>query len=84
MTSQVPNFIVDVTTPVRFNLDDAGLKLMGKTKSSIMGFYNPIPEFMTEHDHPVLCIIYKKSTGNDQVLHVKYFNDSEDVFIPLD
>ena len=75
---------VDVTTPVRFAMDDTGLKLQGKTKSNVMGFYNPIPDFMQEHDHPTLCIIYKRPLLNPDHVYVTYYRDNEDVSILFD
>lgn len=76
--------MVDVTTPVRFNIEEHGIKLLGKTKAHVMGFFNPIPPFKREHDYPVLCIVYKKPSENANVIHVKYYNDNEDVNIPIE
>ena len=46
----MPFGIADVTIPLRFCLDETGLKIVRmKTKSNIIGFYNPIPPFQEEH-----------------------------------
>ena len=59
-----PYGVVDVTIPLRFMLDTSTESLhieKMKTKQNIMGFYNPIPPFKKEYDHPVLCIVYVKN-----------------------
>ncbi len=82
----MPFQICDVTVAVRFATEpESGLHLQpGKTKENILGFYNPIPAFMPEHEHPVLCIVYKRPLleGNDSV-HVEYFADHEEVKLPI-
>ena len=55
--------IVNVTIPVRLNLNDklgksGGLSIKSSKQFSL-GFYNPIPDFMCEHSPPVLYIIFK-------------------------
>ena len=84
VTIQTPLYIADVTSSVRFNIEDHGLKLQGKTKANIMGFYNPIPPFKREHDYPVLCLVYKKPREDNSKIYVTYYNDNEDVSIPIE
>jgi hypothetical protein len=83
VTAETPLFVADVTTPVRFNLEEHGIKLLGKTKANIMGFYNPIPSFKREHDYPVLCIVFKRPRTAPNTIHVEYFNDNQDVIIDI-
>ena len=55
----MPEFVSDVTVFLRFILEEKGLHVKCKTtKNDIMGFFNPIPPFMKEHDYPYLCIVY--------------------------
>jgi hypothetical protein len=84
----MPDYIADVTIFARFALDDKGLTLKCKnTKSDIMGFFNPIPPFMMGHEHPSLCIVYKKKGSREEgyrnVVHIDYFKDKQDVIIEL-
>lgn len=81
----MPFCISDVTIPVRFALDENGLILEKmKTKENILGFFNPIPPFKEEHDHPVLCIVYRKPAQDPDTFHINYYSDSEEVKILLD
>jgi hypothetical protein len=51
----------------------------------LLGFYNPIPPFKQES--PVLCIVYVLNAQDPMMLreqdlvHVDYFNDREEVKI---
>jgi hypothetical protein len=54
-----------------------------KTKENIMGFFNPMPAFMKEHDTPVLCIVYKKPQEQGETIFISYFKDDEDVDINI-
>lgn len=58
-----PYCMADVTVAIWFALDaqKGGLHLQKmSTKTNIMGFYNPIPPYLVDNEHPVLCIIYKE------------------------
>lgn len=61
----VPKYVLDVTIPVRFALENlasfTGLRLEGG-KASIVGFFNPIPECLNRE--PVLCIVHKVEGRN--------------------
>jgi hypothetical protein len=75
---EMPYGICDVTIPIRFSLDDEGLRIESmKTKENLMGFYNPIPPFKEEHNHPVLCIIYTRPNIDPETYHIEYYNDTE-------
>lgn len=84
VTSETPLFIADVTTSVRFNLDEKGIKLMGKTKANIMGFFNPIPTFKREHEYPVLCVVYKRPSIDNETSIVDYYKDNDNVSIEIE
>lgn len=60
--TDMPTCICDVTIPLRFVLEpNTGLVLEKmNTKDSVFGFFNPIPPFMLNHSHPILCIIFTK------------------------
>ena len=78
--SNDPYCVADVTIAIRFNLEHAGVHLQKmKTKSNIMGFYNPIPPFKKEYDTPVLCVVYMRNS--EDVVHIDYFSDREEVKI---
>lgn len=65
--ADLPRFVCDVTVAVAYSLESqttadgvtrGGLSLSG-SKSSIVGFYNPVPPSLAvEHENPVLCIVY--------------------------
>jgi hypothetical protein len=82
----MPYCVSDVTVAIRFALEKQGLLLEKmKTKENLLGFFNPIPPFKNEHDHPVLCLIYKKPIEQGQdTIYVKYFNDDEEVKIVVE
>lgn len=46
-----------------------------------MGFFNPIPSFRNDHSHPVLCLVYKKPSIDNDAIHIDYYKDSEEVKI---
>ena len=74
----------DVTVSIRFVLEKNGLYLLGKkTKESIIGFYNPIPQFLREHKSPTLCIIYQKPNEGENI-YIEYFKDSEPVKLEIE
>ncbi len=81
VTVDMPYAVCDVTISLRFMQDENGLVIENmNTKENLIGFFNPIPPFKLEHDYPVLCVIYMKTSVNDEV-HIQYFNDSEEVRI---
>ena len=79
--------MADVTIALRFALEVAtgGLHLEKmRTKQNLLGFYNPIPPF--KQDKPVLCIVYVLNGDpmrlrEQDMVHVDYFNDREEVRI---
>jgi hypothetical protein len=84
--SVVPNepfCVADVTLALRFALEPSkhGLVLERmNTKQHILGFYNPIPPFKQESDHPVLCVIYSLN-ARDDLVQISYFRDIQEVKI---
>ena len=70
--------IVNVTIATRFHLDTKlkGIN-MASTKQNLLGFFNPIPSFMPEHESPWLCIIYKRG----EETFTEYFKDNQPVKI---
>ena len=52
--------IVNVTIATRFKIDEkfGGLKIGKSSKQYLLGFFNPVPEFMTER--PSLVVVIKK------------------------
>ena len=88
ISMDMPFGIADVTIPIRFCLEPlTGLKIEKmRTKEHILGFFNPIPPFLAEHDNPVLCIVYKDFTDPLYplgVVHINYYSDQEEVSIEL-
>ena len=87
----VPKLVCDVTVPVCYALDHlgseqnggkVGLSLSG-SKSSIVGFFNPIPPSLAvEHANPTLCIVYKlKSSSKPDKVLVDYYSERQKVQI---
>lgn len=53
----VPQFVLDVTLAVRFQLTKAGLLLNKGSKQSLVGFFRPMPPSMQER--ACLCVVYE-------------------------
>lgn len=77
--------LINVTIPLRFKLDEKipALKIGKASKQYLLGFFNPIPEFIGEQ--PWLCIIYKRYDLVDGrfsqtfTIHTSYYRDDEEI-----
>ena len=78
--------MINVTVPVRYNLDakKGGLSLGAdeQTKQFNIGFFNPIPEYMSEGNQPVLYMIFKVKNEEDKyVTYRQFYEDMEKIEI---
>lgn len=51
-----PRYTIDVTISVQFHLTKEGLNLSEGSKESLVGFFRPMPDSMSEDSY--LCVVY--------------------------
>jgi len=69
-------YVVDVTLPVRFQLEKESLKIGKVDKAHLLGFFNPVPECLKMG--PALCLVFARRSSPDEIV-VQYFNNLDEV-----